>query len=693
MIRRVRRTHRNLTGAARVAAVGLCVCVAPTPMAQAEPALPPGSTQLLPPQDGAELRLIESTERDLDPLGLDGDTGADLEAAARALKNPAVPDPVARFGDVLTAVDGVFESAHRVRIRLDAGLAFIEETVELRNRTPRPAEVAYRLRVPADSVPWAFSVCVEASCRDAVRATPQQLAHEAARPATAASIPATEAPTGRLSVVRWGADRALAMLVRPVRTRPVTLRVSYVSAAPMHAGRVRWRLPARGVDPRLANARVEVQSGALSEIAPGAVLDQDPALPLALSATWTSTRRVVHERARSTCGGRPCFRTWRAAAPGPVARRTTWILIDSSPSMEGVARSRVPAVLAALLSRLPDDTKVRAFAFAAESAELGTWTAGEAPLSLLGDAALGEHGAATLVSRVLEPFHNLLGRERPRVIVLSDASLDPSAPEARALERARRAGADLTLVALADEVPNTPIADALRQKGELLHVTDLADRALLRDELEALGERLSAALTPRVSAGPRAGEAETTEHRSGTAWTSRTGSDWLPVWLSRHESQPSWLAAAQAREPALSAPPFVDVPPPAPPKLTALPKESVLDLLRTQLVPKARACLRTDRKGRADYATGLTFHFLIARREVLDARIEDSAAGALAGALRQCLLEVLPRLRLPWFTGTLRVRYPVHTEREGLPPQIALEPETAREVDRALAAPVRRQAP
>jgi hypothetical protein len=111
-----------------------------------------------------------------------------------------------------------------------------------------------------------------------------------------------------------------------------------------------------------------------------------------------------------------------------------------------------------------------------------------------------------------------------------------------------------------------------------------------------------------------------------------------------------------------------------------MPKESVLAALRNQLIPKARACLRADRRGRADYAIGVTFDFLIARREVLDASIH----GVVGPSLRACLRELLAELRLPWFTGQIRVRYPIHTEREALPPVIELEPELGQRIERAL---------
>jgi hypothetical protein len=111
-----------------------------------------------------------------------------------------------------------------------------------------------------------------------------------------------------------------------------------------------------------------------------------------------------------------------------------------------------------------------------------------------------------------------------------------------------------------------------------------------------------------------------------------------------------------------------------------MPKQSVLSMLRDQLVPQARGCLRTDRKGRADYAVNLTFHALFAEREAYDVRID----GKIPEPLRQCLAVVVQDLRIPAFSGRIRVRYPIHTEREPESPVIELEPEAAEQVERVI---------
>ncbi len=631
-----------------------------------------------------ELRLIESTERDLDPLGLDEDTGKGLEEAARALKAPQAKEPVAEVGDVLSAIEGVFESGHNTQIKLAGGLAFVAETIEISNRTPHAAEVAYRLRIPEDSALWSFRVCIDTHCReawDAVRSAQQTKQNPANSEGDG------DLPTGQVLLIREGKARALSILARPIGKKPITLRIAYVTAAPVHGGQVRLTLPARGFDPRIVPAHVSVESRELGELLPHAEFTADPSLAIEVVGTLKARPNLVHVRTISRCGGLSCSREYRAAAAQPIHARETWLLLDASPSMEGVARSRLPAVIAALLSKLPDDTRVRAFAFAASAQDLGSWPAIEVPLSKLDDALLSDRGAGTRVSSVLTPFHDELARKRPRVIVLSDAALDPDPREQRAIDRARRSGAELSMIALADQAPSARSSQLFLGSGGVVHITDLADRALSRGELEPLVERVTALLSVPVTGGLRAGESSAIERRSPTLASGQDASDWLPSWLARKDAAPVWIAAAKQPVAAIRAPAYADIPLADPREATGMPKESVLDLLRTQLVPKARACLRGDRKGRADYAVGLAFRFLIARREVLDASID----GQVPAGLRACLLEVLPQLRMPWFTGNLRVRYPIHTEREPEPPVIVLEPDAAHAVDRVFAAPAPRR--
>ncbi len=688
MLYRVRGSQVLIECAALAVTLALSGFVASLSAAQAQ-------TQA--PSTRDELRLIESTERDLDPLGLDEATGQGLEDAARALQAPKVPAPVARVGEVLSGIEGVFESAHRIRIKLAGGLAFVEETLEISNRSPHQAEVAYRLRVPHDSVPWTFSVCLEGRCREGVRVA-STASRDAKTKSAAFSHADSNLPSAEMQLIREGQGRALSIHARPVGPKPITLRVVYLTSAPVVGGAVRLTLPARGFDPRIAPADVSVESRELDDLRPQREFRLDPSLGAEIVGTLKARPALLRVRTHSKCAGAPCSREYLAATSQPIRSRETWLVIDVSPSMEGVARSRVPAVLIALLTQMPDDTTVRAFAFAAHADALGTWPAIEVPLSKLDDALLSERGAGTRVSSVLTRWHEDLARKRPRVVVISDGAFDPDPREQHALDRARRAGAELSLIALADNEPSERSSRRFYESGSVVHITTLADNALSRGEMDPLLERVTAVLSSAVASKLRAGESTVSERRAPAPRGMHDAGDWLPVWLTRNDisrtSQqaaasnvlvvpPVTTAAAKAHASTIPAPAYTDSLPPEPPEATGMPKESVLDLLRTQLSPKARACLRGDRKGRADYAVGFAFRFLIARREVLEASID----GQVPSALRDCLLALLPQLHLPWFTGNLRVRYPVHTEREAEPPVIELEPDLARQVQRVIAEP------
>ncbi|NOY93212.1 MAG: hypothetical protein GXP55_18660, partial [Deltaproteobacteria bacterium] len=114
-----------------------------------------------------------------------------------------------------------------------------------------------------------------------------------------------------------------------------------------------------------------------------------------------------------------------------------------------------------------------------------------------------------------------------------------------------------------------------------------------------------------------------------------------------------------------------------------VPAQTVLTLLRTRLVPAARACFRRDRAGREDYAVRAEFRFRLEHREV----VEASITGQLPDALRGCLLQSLFTLEVPSFRGAVVVTYPLHTVRVGPSMTIELLPEVAREVDEVLEGP------
>lgn len=111
-----------------------------------------------------------------------------------------------------------------------------------------------------------------------------------------------------------------------------------------------------------------------------------------------------------------------------------------------------------------------------------------------------------------------------------------------------------------------------------------------------------------------------------------------------------------------------------------MPSGPLLGMLRDRIVPVARGCFRRDRAGRADYAVRAVFEFRLADREIVEASVE----GEFDEPLRQCLLGAVDRLEIPHFSGTIVVRYPLHTARERAEPRIELSREAAEQVDEML---------
>jgi hypothetical protein len=618
------------------------------------------------PDISEELRLFESTERNEDPLGIDESTGRGLEEAARALAPKPPPPRTATAGEVLTALEQVDESEHAVGIELARGLAFVTVRARFGSRSDAASELAYRLPLPADAVVSAVRLCIARACHDATPNTGQREPPEAAAGAPAPFVWAVP--------VRDARGRALSIVAGPItRAAPLELAVSYVASAPLRGGRARFVLPARGQDPRVRPAEVQVTTRYPAALSAERLV-VDPAQRAQVVASLRPGAGSIVARERARCAGGPCSHDFEAAPPAPLSDRPLWLVLDASPSMEGPARGRVDVVLAALLSVLPGHTQVRAFAFGQRAVELGSHRADATPLRPLSDALLMELGPSTRLSSVVALGEAQLAGARPRLVVLSDGLLDDSPRERRTHAQLRRLGIEPWLVALGD----VPLSRSGTFSG-VLELSALADEALRDGDLEPLAEALSAIASPQRKAGLRAGEQRVIESAPLRAPPATPNAPWLAHWLAREATPSDWLWGVRAEGP-VRAEAFRAAPmPPAPPD-TGMPAESVLNMLRTQLVPKARACLRADRKGRGDYAVALTFHALFARREVAEARVE----GAIPAALRECLEQTLDQLRVPVFSGRIRVRYPIHTEREPPPPVIELEAEVWQRVERVI---------
>lgn len=639
------------------------------------------------PDHTRELEVIESTERNEDPLGLDPSTGSGLDQAAAALpRAPALPPPAPVRGAAFSALGQVREESHAVEVKLEQGLAFVRQRMRFASRAKFASEIAYRLPLPEGAVPVKVAVCSAwAGCVAGAPVDGEAIADYAAW--LAQIDEAREANEGHLGLglsatpIVDAQGAALALRAAPLPPNAaLELEVEYVAEAPVRGGRTHFTLQARGYDPNLAPSRIEVRAPGLTLLGPES-LEWPPELPLTVRAELPHGAHLRPAPTRAPCGKGACTRSFEAMASEPADARPTWLWIDASPSMEGPARGRVDAVLAALLARLSPETPMQAFAFAARAEALGSFHAAEASLSTLSQATLRELGAATRVSSVVQATQRELAKVRPRVLILSDALFDADAREARALDAARRAGAELWLIDVGQGAARRAPAGVRH-----IEVPDAADLSLRGIDPEPLSDALGVVLSREPVPGLRTGEQRVREHKPNKLGAPAPGAPWLWFWLAR-DAGPRSFAVTHKRA-GLSSAPIAAIPyessPPAPVVAhTAMPAESVLDMLRTQLVPKARACLRADRRGRGDYAVALTFRATFAHREVSEARVD----GDIAEPLRACLEGLLPSLRVPDFSGRVRVRYPIYTQREAPPPVIELTPDAAEQVRRALSTP------
>lgn len=110
---------------------------------------------------------------------------------------------------------------------------------------------------------------------------------------------------------------------------------------------------------------------------------------------------------------------------------------------------------------------------------------------------------------------------------------------------------------------------------------------------------------------------------------------------------------------------------------TSFASEPVLTLLRSRLIPAARACLRADRRGREDHSVRAVYELTLADREVVSAEV----TGEMPNALRTCLRDAAGRLEVPAFAGRVQIRYPLYTQGVTPAPSVALDGPASAAVD------------
>lgn len=704
--------------------------------------------------------LPEDLRPEIDPLANDDEAvGNALQAHTadaahnRATFGPPAPAREVRAGSVLVAMDGIRERRHAIRIDLASGLARVTVSMLFVNSSDVRGEVRYRLAVPRSASLDSLEVCVGTRCRQGIAESQRSDGLSAYDDAVRARGPGANAlPIAHAAEASDERGRYIDVLAAPVaRGNDLEVRVRYLADAPIVGGVVHAMLPARGQDPRIAPAEVELS--APSMLAPY-VAGQSADTPRASGGTWfpiafgatLPTQAPLHIGATATaCGRDTCLRVHASQGPAEAPPADILLLIDASPSMEGPARGRVGAAINALLADAPAGSTLRAIAFgaSAETVLAEPTRVERVQLAPLVEGALRALGSSTRLENawaLAGEFVNApLTRDARRklVVVLGDGGISHGRDTLRAMREITRARIPTSVVNLADRATHEDwnvLAENTR--GRSIRAGDEADIAVRgqgdADLLSRLASVFATADTdtmvipvagrprlPRLARGeevvwegrvrgiPRAltiaGQRVQVEMLPGLGVSQRLRRTEERIALSAiHESDLSAVpspVSCDARGPAsrasgvnADASPIAlayvrtctragsateAAPHPTENLGRGIPAETMLAMLRQRIVPAARSCFRDDRRGRGNYSARAVYQFTLADREVMAVDI----SGSVPEPLRMCLRDAIDRLDVPRFTGTVIVRYPIHTDAVAPEPVLELAPEVARELD------------
>ena len=496
--------------------------------------------------------ILPDSELD-DPIGVDSESRSlEREAAARVVPAPTerelsserarfgpLPPPLdVRAGEVLTAHASTRETAHRVQVDLDPGSARVAVEMEFENRSSKPTELRYRLAVPEGSEPD------RARGLQRGRLSPGSARGAARRCAarTKSALLSRRAPNDKALPIaraasehdaRGDGDRGLCRAAR--RQTPLRVRVTYASELPLHGGVARLVLPARGMDPQAAPAEVHVTSSRLIDLriagqpASDAGASIDPWSEVALFARAKSGEGAHAAAWQFACGTRRCARAEVWAGPRAAAPVDLVIALDLSPSTEGPARGRLVPAMAGLLSAAPAGSRVRALGFAARARPLVATAMDPSQVELAPFSravAEGDLGSATRFEAVWEVAQAWFGKRaraalRPLIVIVGDGGLTEG--DARAFEKARAAGVEVSALNLADRATTDALrARVLRGSGVVLDAGSEADAAARGRDPALLAERLAALFAP--TRGARERQRRRAARRARTAARGRAGS-------------------------------------------------------------------------------------------------------------------------------------------------------------------------
>ncbi|MBN8615539.1 MAG: hypothetical protein J0L92_33395, partial [Deltaproteobacteria bacterium] len=505
-----------------------------------------------------------------------------------------------------------------------------------------------------------------------------------------------------------------------------------------HGGVARVTLPARGSDVRAATEMLSLSAVDLVvpemdgvEVAPADTIERRPAQEAVIVArvprTWTS--RV--EAWSAPCAREQCVWARASSVRPEVPRQDVILAIDASPSTTAGARGLIPEAAMSLLASLPSGSRARVVAFAARAEPvLEAWTdVTDVEESALRRATELELGSATRFDALWE----LLGPSAQRgttIVWIGDGGITSSDEGTRAIDEAARRGVSLRIVSVADRASAPGLVDAARRFG--VPIVGAHSEALLaaRNRREALDERMASVLvrdpltqtTLRGLGDERsvalvAGSAQTVSTHvrvrptisasgQGVALQAASGDLALAV-AALGRSATRVVAAEASREAnACTADQTVLHGSASAPRVTALPnrfavverrtcrapastavqtttrrsqlsRAALLRTLRQRIIPRARDCFRSDRRGRAEYSTQVQLILTLADQEIVDVRAE----GAIEPALQACMVRAADGLEVPPFEGVILARWPLYSRPELGPPTLELHPDLATAID------------
>ncbi|HEX2675821.1 MAG TPA: vWA domain-containing protein [Polyangiales bacterium] len=498
-------------------------------LAQARPPAPAGTAieDLLPlANDPNDPIGLERDDKTLDragpaqPTAAAANSGNGADDARRF--GPVPPLLAAHPGEVLTAIEAVRETAHRVSVELTAGLALVHTELVLESSAEKPAEAELRLAVPDDAALGALAVCQAKACRDGVvdsAASGELDAYDDALQARG-PVPIDSAlPLARAFLVHDERGAAIVVRAAPItKSRALTVRLGYVTSAAQHGGRVHVLLPARGSDPRIAPSQVTLHAAGLVDptIARTPLTAQvtvDPSEPIEISARAAGDSSTL---LRFACGAKQCLYGYASAAPQSARAVDLVLAIDVSPSMEGPARSRMLSGLAVILEALPAGSTVRALVFAGQASALiaKPQTPDAVSMSTFAPAGLeAELGSATRFEAAysqIERWGWSKSARRKLVVIVGDGGL--TIGSARPFAAAANDGVEVSALNLADRGAVKALVRGVMQTGGVVVDAGAEAQAAMRGgDAERLKERVSAlfarsvapnlALVPRLRAG------------------------------------------------------------------------------------------------------------------------------------------------------------------------------------------------